>query len=1483
MNDLDDEEERPTHTSLPRLTRSNWNSEFKNSFKNYALTCGEAGNIILTGVDENMRRPVRDMPRDEGGDGAAPRLFPDNDRGDKVFAAYEKKYRRLMEGKKRLMAKLLMSMDKDITTSLMAAPGYQAAYDAFNILELWRMTEQVVVGRGAISAYTLIARLLKLKQGSDPFAKFDKEFKDLVADLNAQGDAEQVSRMLFNSLYILALNQDQFKDKLARVYGEREWPRYIELSAELYTYAEATERMSAIRKGDNEGQISAFVVDRKQEEDGGRAPRKCYGCGSVNHLKPDCPKRDHVCTICGRRGHLEIVCHTREKKEQSPPYIRVKPSGQGEKPKKDSGQKPGNRTMQRKKVLQDVMAQLLNVDDSDDGEFGMESGDLLENEDDENVFNVGCITCNMGEDAEGQTVIANSLKTGTPHVKRLIIDSGCRGAHVVQDPAMLEGIIKAEGKRPTVQGISGHKLTTISTGHFKPGIEGRALVTPGADESLLSLMELVKHTDACFTGNKDTLTISSKDGHAILTATNTGDDFWSCDPQDLVSGNKAYFQSSVSQLYLSAEERRRAAEAYDLCAKLRHPGDQAVIAALDGGCFGSIHLTAQDFRNARRIFGACLACAEGKMRAPSAPVSQSEPARAVGEHLHIDILPFSDKSLGGNTCLLFAVDEKSSYYAGIPMSSKSSKNVLEALLAILAEFNAHGHKVIRITMDDERVLATLKIPCGKLGVQIAPTPAGLHEKRVERAVQTVKNRRRAMLAGLPYELPRLLECESYLDAITWCNRTPNTTTGDASPYQLVTGQKSFLPKYSFGQVGLFYSPQKAQNQRAEWGIFVAYGPPANYYRIYLPLKKGTYSKHRFSPQGTYPIELGLVPRLRQPQRDVPTSRLELSARNFDVQTGAPLIQRTPEHPSLAQEGVGSGDSDNGSVLNDSHQDGVHVDTTDSCVQESVSPKGARGSEKCQDEEGDLHRHTDSDPVSEKEQVRVGELENVMKEFVAPNFHPKSQREEAPARTIEPGKLSVSGRPQRSTVGNWRDGPAKERYSNQFQTAADAKLARITKAVLWRDLPDDIKAMKTSLKSALKQPDRRSDILNSIFKEIDNLEAPGVLKPILRRDIPEQSRQHVIGVYMFHREKFRADGSFEKDKTRIVLLSNRRDPATIGDTASPTVNPISVLTQLNLAAVEKSEVAAYDIKGAFLLTPMREGNRMFIKISGDVLKYWLERHPDRRQMVDNDGCLYFEILRYIYSLHEAPHEFNNMLNKKLLELGFKRSAADLCMYVKKVQGGYVRASVHVDDILLTYPDNGGHSSWFESKMEEIFPLVKHYNNLSYLGMQIKRLPNGDITVDQRGYLESILQKYQCDKVSKAPSTPANDHLFDSSGAAEPCEPKKYLSLIMSLMYLARYTRPDILMPITYLATKCKNPSLTDWRNLMHILYYLAGSRTEGLHYYSNRKFAPSLCADASHHLYPEEHGQIGFLIMNGSSPVGYRSGKIRLNNTILVGV
>ena len=44
---------------LPRLTKFNWTSEFRDAFKEYALTCGEAGEIIITGRDLVLVRPNR--------------------------------------------------------------------------------------------------------------------------------------------------------------------------------------------------------------------------------------------------------------------------------------------------------------------------------------------------------------------------------------------------------------------------------------------------------------------------------------------------------------------------------------------------------------------------------------------------------------------------------------------------------------------------------------------------------------------------------------------------------------------------------------------------------------------------------------------------------------------------------------------------------------------------------------------------------------------------------------------------------------------------------------------------------------------------------------------------------------------------------------------------------------------------------------------------------------------------------------------------------------------------------------------------------------------------------------------------------------------------------------------------------------------------------------------------------------------------------
>jgi len=80
---------------LPRLiVKFNWTSEFRDAFKEYDLTCGEAGEIIITGQDQVLAWPGRRamvVPKSPDG---PQRLFADNDCGDRLFEKYEKRYQK---------------------------------------------------------------------------------------------------------------------------------------------------------------------------------------------------------------------------------------------------------------------------------------------------------------------------------------------------------------------------------------------------------------------------------------------------------------------------------------------------------------------------------------------------------------------------------------------------------------------------------------------------------------------------------------------------------------------------------------------------------------------------------------------------------------------------------------------------------------------------------------------------------------------------------------------------------------------------------------------------------------------------------------------------------------------------------------------------------------------------------------------------------------------------------------------------------------------------------------------------------------------------------------------------------------------------------------------------------------------------------------------------------------------------------------------
>jgi hypothetical protein len=144
-------------------------------------------------------------------------------------------------------------------------------------------------------------------------------------------------------------------------------------------------------------------------------------------------------------------------------------------------------------------------------------------------------------------------------------------------------------------------------------------------------------------------------------------------------------------------------------------------------------------------------------------------------------------------------------------------------------------------------LGILKSHLGMFGVVVESTPAGLHEKRIERHIQTIKNRKRAML---DFPTNFLFNSKPMLGSYHWINRIPNSNTGASSPHELMTKTSSFLPQYYFGQVGLFLSNDKKQDTCSEWGIFLSYGSNPRYLHAYLPLQNIVVSIRKFVPQST---------------------------------------------------------------------------------------------------------------------------------------------------------------------------------------------------------------------------------------------------------------------------------------------------------------------------------------------------------------------------------------------------------------------------------------------------------------------------------------------------------------------------------------------------------------------------------------------------------------------------------------------------------
>jgi hypothetical protein len=255
--------------------------------------------------------------------------------------------------------------------------------------------------------------------------------------------------------------------------------------------------------------------------------------------------------------------------------------------------------------------------------------------------------------------------------------------------------------------------------------------------------------------------------------------------------------------------------------------------------------------------------------------------------------------------------------------------------------------------------------------------------------------------------------------------------------------------------------------------------------------------------------------------------------------------------------------------------------------------------------------------------------------------------------------------------------------------------------MFEGLPPESRAYATSLKRLLAIDERKDKIKASVFEEIDNLMAPGIMDAVQRQDVKPIHAKDIIRLWMFHKEKYDSAGKFIKDKCRIVTLSQLRDTSTIGPTYSPTVNPISFFVVLSIAASQKKYVlSSYDVKGAFLNSAIPEDIHIYVEADQELSDLFIEKYPHLSEKRNVNGSLLFRLRRYLYGLQESPLAWNKTLHICLVNMGSKQSTADRCAYTKDSKDGIIYLTVHVDDMLLASP-TVQYRNWFESHLQKQF--------------------------------------------------------------------------------------------------------------------------------------------------------------------------------------
>jgi hypothetical protein len=414
-------------------------------------------------------------------------------------------------------------------------------------------------------------------------------------------------------------------------------------------------------------------------------------------------------------------------------------------------------------------------------------------------------------------------------------------------------------------------------------------------------------------------------------------------------------------------------------------------------------------------------------------------------------------------------------------------------------------------------------------------------------------------------------------------------------------------------------------------------------------------------------------------------------------------------------------------------------------------------------------------------------------------------------------------------------------------------------------------------------------------EYKTLTERGTIVGVHKFSIPKNSKLYYI--FTSYVEKFKA-GVFERVKSRSLFGGNEMtDDYSIrwDEVSARTISSSSLYTIVALMAKHKMFTGVMDFQSAFLNAFLPDKDQCFAKISKADSKLLVAADPEYWTPFVNphDQCIYVKVVGALYGHPLSAALWYNFLKDKLALTGFVPLLADKCIFTRRYPDATLDiVGLWVDDLTM-----GSLNSYFFDEMRSFLRTHFRGEGTMEVGSQLEYLnltflfdnTDGSVTISQAHYWQKVCSKFKLleSDTSRCPHKSKfmerlrergqnDDQITDTS------EPKRlqFLSLVMSMLWGALRSFPDILFNLTALATRSKFGNDVDYSDALQVLKYINSCKENSIRLKINGNIRIVAFVDSSSNIHPDMRGHGGYVISLGDEcyggPVEVSSSRAKLN-------